>query len=130
MTEVKRRIALERESPRPISGGHAVRKLASIQVDDAKQNGGTLISTLDLSALVANQSLPRAVGFMTWANSVVKFKRDHDEVVVVLEGELQFWTDNESVTAKTGDVMLIPKNMPIEIRTQGSSRLFYASYNG
>ena len=125
LAEVMRRVALERGSKSPAG----VRKLASIQVVGAAQGGGTVISTLDLTTLLENQTIPSATGFMTWTNSFVKFNRKHEEVLVVLDGELQFRMGKETVTAVVGDVMLIPKNLQLEIGTTRSVRLFYASYN-
>jgi ethanolamine utilization protein EutQ (cupin superfamily) len=135
LAEVMRRVALERASQASVQGtvqtqgSDPVRKLASIQLDGTAK-AGALVSTFDLAILGANVGQPSAVGFMTWNQSIVNFKRPHDEVMVVLEGNLSFRMANDSVLAEIGDVILIPKNSQVEIGTKTSVRLFYASYNG
>lgn len=135
LTEVMRRVALERlshESEKGTAEVHVsgtVRKLANIHVDVADKDA-TRMSTFDLTSLINHSSVPSAVGFMNWSNSNIKFKRTHDEVLVLLEGDLVFQMGSESLRAVSGDVILISKNSPVEIRTQSSVRVFYASYNG
>lgn len=126
VAEVMRRVALERTSP--VQGG--VRKIASIALNSPVGGGGVLASKLDLATLVAGEAVPRAAGFMAWTQSFVPFQRDSDEVQVVLEGELQFRSAHGTVTAGVGDVVLIPKDLALEIGTTASVRLFYISYKG
>lgn len=124
VAEVMRRMALERSQP--TQGG--VRKIASIVVNAPMGGSGTLVSKLDLATLVVGEAVPCAVGFMAWTNGFVAFQRDGDEVQVVLEGELQFRTGTHIVTAGAGDVVLIPKDLALDIGTVASVRLFYLSY--
>lgn len=126
VAEVMRRMALERSQP--AQGG--VRKMASIAVSALVGGNGTLVSKLDLATVVAGEAVPCAAGFMGWTNSFIPFQRDGDEVQVVLEGELQFRTGSHIVTAAVGDVVLIPKNLALDIGTTASVRLFYLSYKG
>lgn len=138
LAEVMRRVAIERASQGTVQGavhgadhckGGSIRKLTSIHVNAAAKDE-TLVSTLDLASQLGNSALPSAVGFMTWTKTVLNFKRTHDEVMVVLEGNLSFKTASESLLAVSGDVILIPKNLQVEIDTQTTARVFYASYNG
>lgn len=126
LAEVMRRVALERASP----GAATVRKIASLAIGGPVDGGGAVTSKLDLATLVAGETVPRAAGFMAWSNNFVSFKRKHDEVQVVLEGELRFRIGKDTVAAGVGDVMLIPKDVQLEIGTASSVRLFYVSYNG
>ncbi|OGB28235.1 MAG: hypothetical protein A3F78_03395 [Burkholderiales bacterium RIFCSPLOWO2_12_FULL_61_40] len=126
VAEVMRRMALERT--RPAQGG--VRKIASIAVSAPASGAGAVVSKLDLATLVADPAAPCAAGFMAWTKSFMPFQRDGDEVQVVLEGELQFRSGPHTVTAGVGDVVLIPKDLSLEIGTPSSVRLFYLSYQG
>ena len=138
LAEVMRRVAMERASQGSVQGSvhgadhykaGSVRKLTSIHVNVTAQDE-TRVSTLDLAAQLGNSALPSAVGFMIWTKTVLNFQRTHDEVLVVLEGNLSFKTASESLLAVSGDVILIPMNLQVEIDTPTTARVFYASYNG
>lgn len=126
VAEVMRRVA--QECSHPASGG--VRKIASIVVNPPVTGSGVVLSKLDLATLVAGASAPCAAGFMAWSKSFVPFQRTSDEVLVVLEGELQLRSSHAHLSAAVGDVVLIPKDLSLEIGTPGSVRLFYISYQG
>lgn len=124
VAEVLRRIAQERTHP----AASGVRKIASIAVNVPTNGAGVALSKLDLATLVAGEAAPCAAGFMAWTKSFVPFQRTSDEVQVVLEGELQLRSSQGTVTAAVGDVLLIPKDLSLEIGTPSSVRLFYISY--
>lgn len=124
--EVMRRIALERGQA-PDSG---IRKIAAISDSPLATDGTANLSQLDLTALLGGAAAPRSAGFLAWSKGFFAFTRDSDEINIVLEGELQFRVGQALVTARAGDVMLVPKGTRAEIGTPSSVRLFYVGYSG
>lgn len=124
--EVMRRVELERTNQRDSQ----IRKIASISDSPRAENGNANLSQLDLSSLMASTAAPRAAGFIAWSKSVSPFTRHSDEINLVLEGELQFRVGQNLISARAGDVMLIPKGAQGEIGTPTSVRFFYLSYAG
>ena len=60
-----------------------------------------------------------AAGFMQWEN---------DEIDMVLEGELHVRHAGETMIAKAGDVMFIPKGSSIEFGTTSSVKFLYVAW--
>lgn len=55
-----------------------------------------------------------AAGFMQWENAFFPWTLNYDEIDMVLEGELHVRHEGETMIAKAGDVMFIPKGSSIE----------------
>lgn len=53
---------------------------------------------------------------------------NYDEIDMVLEGELHVRHEGETMIAKAGDVMFIPKGSSIEFGTPTSVRFLYVAW--
>ncbi|HFZ8995757.1 TPA: ethanolamine utilization acetate kinase EutQ [Citrobacter freundii] len=69
-----------------------------------------------------------AAGFMQWDNAFFPWTLNYDEVDMVLEGELHVRHQGETMVAKAGDVMFIPKGSSIEFGTPSSVRFLYVAW--
>ncbi|ECG8590057.1 ethanolamine utilization acetate kinase EutQ [Salmonella enterica subsp. salamae] len=69
-----------------------------------------------------------AAGFMQWDNAFFPWTLNYDEVDMVLEGELHVRHEGETMIAKAGDVMFIPKGSSIEFGTPSTVRFLYVAW--
>lgn len=69
-----------------------------------------------------------AAGFMHWENAFFPWTLNYDEIDMVLEGELHVRHEGETMIAKAGDVMFIPKGSSIEFGTPSSVRFLYVAW--
>ncbi|MDG1644700.1 ethanolamine utilization acetate kinase EutQ [Klebsiella huaxiensis] len=82
-----------------------------------------------LTDLVTDQDgSSMAAGFMQWENAFFPWTLNYDEVDIVLEGELHVRHEGETMIAKAGDVMFIPKGSSIEFGTPSSVRFLYVAW--
>ncbi|ASO62622.1 ethanolamine utilization protein EutQ [Salmonella enterica subsp. arizonae serovar 53:-:- str. SA20100345] len=69
-----------------------------------------------------------AAGFMQWDNAFFPWTLNYDEIDMVLEGELHVRHEGETLIAKAGDVMFIPKGSSIEFGTPTFVRFLYVAW--
>ena len=69
-----------------------------------------------------------AAGFMQWDNAFFPWTLNYDEIDRVLEGELHVRHEGETMIAKAGDVMFIPKGSSIEFGTTSSVKFLYVAW--
>ncbi|XVB28279.1 ethanolamine utilization acetate kinase EutQ [Citrobacter koseri] len=69
-----------------------------------------------------------AAGFMQWDNAFFPWTLNYDEIDMVLEGELHVRHEGETMIAKAGDVMFIPKGSSIEFGTPSTVRFLYVAW--
>ena len=69
-----------------------------------------------------------AAGFMQWENAFFPWTLNYDEIDLVLEGELHVRHQGETMVARAGDVMFIPKGSAIEFGTPSSVRFLYVAW--
>ncbi len=69
-----------------------------------------------------------AAGFMQWENAFFPWTLNYDEIDMVLEGELHVRHQGETLVAKAGDVMFIPKGSSIEFGTPSTVRFLYVAW--
>lgn len=69
-----------------------------------------------------------AAGFMQWDNAFFPWTLNYDEIDMVLEGELHVRHEGETMIAKAGDVMFIPKGSSIEFGTPTTVRFLYVAW--
>lgn len=69
-----------------------------------------------------------AAGFMQWENAFFPWTLNYDEIDMVLEGELHVRHQGETLVAKAGDVMFIPKGASIEFGTPSTVRFLYVAW--
>lgn len=72
--------------------------------------------------VTADDGSSMAAGFMHWENAFFPWTLNYDEIDMVLEGELHVRHEGETMVAKAGDVMFIPKGSSIEFGTPSSVR--------
>ncbi|MDM4207101.1 ethanolamine utilization acetate kinase EutQ [Klebsiella spallanzanii] len=84
---------------------------------------------IGLTDLVTEQDgSSMAAGFMQWENAFFPWTLNYDEVDMVLEGELHVRHEGETMVAKAGDVMFIPKGSSIEFGTPSTVRFLYVAW--
>ncbi|WP_437889178.1 ethanolamine utilization acetate kinase EutQ [Phytobacter sp. V91] len=69
-----------------------------------------------------------AAGFMQWDNAFFPWTLNYDEIDMVLEGELHVRHEGETMIAKAGDVMFIPKGSSIEFGTPSTVKFLYVAW--
>ncbi|EJF6524585.1 ethanolamine utilization acetate kinase EutQ [Escherichia coli] len=69
-----------------------------------------------------------AAGFMQWEYAFFPWTLNYDEIDMVLEGELHVRHEGETMIAKAGDVMFIPKGSSIEFGTTSSVKFLYVAW--
>lgn len=69
-----------------------------------------------------------AAGFMQWENAFFPWTLNYDEIDMVLEGELHVRHEGQTMIAKAGDVMFIPKGSSIEFGTISSVKFLYVAW--
>lgn len=69
-----------------------------------------------------------AAGFMQWENAFFPWTLNYDEIDMVLEGELHVRHEGETMIAKAGDVMFIPKGSSIEFGTTSCVKFLYVAW--
>lgn len=81
-----------------------------------------------LTDLVTGDDGSMAAGFMQWENAFFPWTLNYDEIDMVLEGELHVRHEGETMIAKAGDVMFIPKGSSIEFGTTSSVKFLYVAW--
>lgn len=81
-----------------------------------------------VDAITAQDNSSMAAGFMQWENAFFPWTLNYDEVDLVLEGELHVRHQGETMIARAGDVMFIPKGSAIEFGTPSAVRFLYVAW--
>nr|WP_233614491.1 ethanolamine utilization acetate kinase EutQ [Citrobacter sp. FDAARGOS_156] len=82
-----------------------------------------------LTDLVTDQDgSSMAAGFMQWDNAFFPWTLNYDEIDMILEGELHVRHEGETMIAKAGDVMFIPKGSSIEFGTPSTVKFLYVAW--
>ena len=128
---MKEKQSLEQEAMQP--GFDSVTGKGGIKVIDGSsvkfgRFDGAQPHCVGLTDLVTDQDgSSMAAGFMQWENAFFPWTLNYDEIDMVLEGELHVRHQGETLVAKAGDVMFIPKGSSIEFGTPSTVR-FPVSY--
>ncbi len=69
-----------------------------------------------------------AAGMMAWDNCFFPWTLNYDEVDYIIEGELHIRCGGQTVVAKAGDVLFIPRNSTIEFGTPSHVKFFYVAH--
>ncbi len=118
---MKEKQSLEQEAMQP--GFDSVTGKGGIKVIDGSsvkfgRFDGAQPHCVGLTDLVTDQDgSSMAAGFMQWENAFFPWTLNYDEIDMVLEGELHVRHQGETLVAKAGDVMFIPKGSSIEFGT-------------
>ena len=130
MEKVKQ--SLEQEAMQP--GFDSVTGKGGIKVIDGSsvkfgRFDGAQPHCVGLTDLVTDQDgSSMAAGFMQWENAFFPWTLNYDEIDMVLEGELHVRHQGETLVAKAGDVMFIPKGSSIEFGTPSTVRFLYVAW--
>ena len=82
----------------------------------------SLVAQLMEKVMKEKQSLEQ------WENAFFPWTLNYDEIDMVLEGELHVRHEGETMIAKAGDVMFIPKGSSIEFGTTSSVKFLYVAW--
>ncbi|HHW4769706.1 TPA: ethanolamine utilization acetate kinase EutQ [Providencia stuartii] len=107
-------------------GGIKVVDSSSVKFGYFNGAGSHHVGIADLITAQDNSSM--AAGFMQWENAFFPWTLNYDEVDLVLEGELHVRHQGETMIAKAGDVMFIPKGSAIEFGTPSTVRFLYVAW--
>ena len=131
---MKEKQSLEQEAMQP--GFDSVTGKGGIKVIDGSsvkfgRFDGAQPHCAGLTDLVTDQDgSSMAAGFMQWENAFFPWTLNYDEIDMVLEGELHVRHQGETLVAKAGDVMFIPKGSSIEFGTPSTVRFLYVVWTG
>ena len=78
--------------------------------------------------ITAQDGSSMAAGFMQWENGFFPWTLNYDEIDMILEGELHVRHEGETMIAKAGDVMFIPKGSSIEFGTPSTVKFLYVAW--
>ncbi|MBJ9277992.1 ethanolamine utilization acetate kinase EutQ [Citrobacter amalonaticus] len=115
-------------------GFHSVTGKGGIKVIDGSsvkfgRFDGAQPHCVGLTDLVTEQDgSSMAAGFMQWDNAFFPWTLNYDEIDMVLDGELHVRHEGETMIAKAGDVMFIPKGSSIEFGTPTTVRFLYVAW--
>ncbi|HED3131187.1 ethanolamine utilization acetate kinase EutQ [Klebsiella pneumoniae] len=129
---MKEKQSLEQEAMQP--GFDSVTGKGGIKVIDGSsvkfgRFDGAQPHCVGLTDLVTDQDgSSMAAGFMQWENAFFPWMLNYDEIDMVLEGELHVRHQGETLVAKAGDVMFIPKGSSIEFGTPSTVRFLYVAW--
>lgn len=129
---MKEKQSLEQEAMQP--GFDSVTGKGGIKVIDGSsvkfgRFDGAQPHCVGLTDLVTDQDgSSMAAGFMQWENAFFPWTLNYDEIDMVLEGELHVRHQGETLVAKAGDVMFIPKGSSIEFGTPSTVRFLYVAW--
>ncbi|HCC2287223.1 TPA: ethanolamine utilization acetate kinase EutQ [Klebsiella variicola] len=129
---MKEKQSLEQEAMQP--GFDSVTGKGGIKVIDGSsvkfgRFDGAQPHCVGLTDLVTDQDgSSMAAGFMQWENAFFPWTLNYDEIDMVLEGELHVRHQGETLIAKAGDVMFIPKGASIEFGTLSTVRFLYVAW--
>ncbi|HBT1426281.1 TPA: ethanolamine utilization acetate kinase EutQ [Klebsiella pneumoniae] len=129
---MKEKQSLEQEAMQP--GFDSVTGKGGIKVIDGSsvkfgRFDGAQPHCVGLTDLVTDQDgSSMAAGFMQWENAFFPWTLNYDEIDMVLEGELHVRHQGETLVAKAGDVMFIPKGSSIEFGTPSTVCFLYVAW--
>ena len=129
---MKEKQSLEQEAMQP--GFDSVTGKGGIKVIDGSsvkfgRFDGAQPHCVGLTDLVTDQDgSSMAAGFMQWENAFFPWTLNYDEIDMILEGELHVRHEGETMIAKAGDVMFIPKGSSIEFGTPSTVKFLYVAW--
>lgn len=116
------------QSYRSVTGKGGIKVVDSSSVKFGSFDGAAphRVGIADLITAQDNSSM--AAGFMQWENAFFPWTLNYDEVDLVLDGELHVRHEGETMIAKAGDLMFIPKGSAIEFGTPTTVRFLYVAW--
>jgi len=110
--------------------GVASIRLAEMTVSEEDRldtgNPADRVYTKDLFSL---QESPRlGCGIMEMTDTTFDWTLEYDEIDYVISGQLDVLIDGRKVSAKAGELILIPKSTSIQFSVTGEARFIYVTY--
>ncbi|MGM0257503.1 ethanolamine utilization protein EutQ [Enterococcus sp. AZ093] len=110
--------------------GIASIRLAEMTVSEEDRldtgNPADRVYTKDLFSL---QESPRlGCGIMEMTDTTFDWTLEYDEIDYVISGQLDVLIDGRKVSAKAGELILIPKSTSIQFSVTGEARFIYVTY--
>ncbi|MGL9768265.1 ethanolamine utilization protein EutQ [Enterococcus sp. DIV1288f] len=110
--------------------GVASIRLAEMTVSEEDRldtgNPADRVYTKDLFSL---QESPRlGCGIMEMTDTTFDWTLEYDEIDYVISGQLDILIDGRKVSAKAGELILIPKSTSIQFSVTGEARFIYVTY--
>ncbi|MBM9613756.1 DUF861 domain-containing protein [Desulfobulbus rhabdoformis] len=110
----------------PLSGVTAV-KVGSVQPEPFDTGkAGDKVFLKDVFTLAESPRL--GCGVMEMDGSTFAWTLNYDEIDIVLEGSLSIVVNGKTITANKGELVLIPKNTPIEFSVPDYAKFIYVTY--
>ncbi|MTI80321.1 MAG: DUF861 domain-containing protein [Firmicutes bacterium] len=78
--------------------------------------------------VISKDDSQMSAGFLTIDESSFDWELSHEEIDIILEGNLSITINGETYEACQGDVLFIPKGSKVTRGTSGYVKLFYATY--
>lgn len=85
-----------------------------------------VVYTKDLFDLQESPHL--GCGLMEMDHTIFDWTLNYDEIDYVVEGTLTIWKNGKKVTAKAGEIILIPRGSSIQFQAEEYARFLYVTY--
>ena len=111
-----------------------IRKAGTVSLVASSALPGRRKTNSDIAAVNMIDALPPnithpGIAYMSWENVSFAWTFKHDEVLVVLEGEISFSVDGTTLVGKPGDALLIPAGSSVTLSTKGEARCVLSSWS-
>nr|WP_312427029.1 cupin domain-containing protein [Lacrimispora sp.] len=102
--------------------------LFSVSEEDRLDTGNPnhKVYTKDLVSLTESPRL--GCGLMIMENTTFDWTLGYDEIDYIIEGTLTIIIDGRRITAKAGELILIPSGSSIQFSVEGKARFIYVTY--
>lgn len=105
-------------------------KIPNIKVSEADRmdtgRPSDIVYTKDVFSIEESRRL--GCGIMEMKQTTLPWTLNYDEIDYVIEGSLSIKVNQEMVTAKQGELILIPKGSSIEFSVPDYARFIYTTY--
>lgn len=120
--------APDAQSFRSVTGKGGIKVVDGSSVKFGNFDGAAPYRVGIADLITAQDNSSMAAGFMQWEKAFFPWTLNYDEVDLVLDGELHVRHEGETMIAKAGDVMFIPKGSAIEFGTPTTVRFLYVAW--
>ena len=128
VAQLMEKVMKEKQSLESVTGKGGIKVIDGSSVKFGRFDGAEphCVGLTDL--VTGDDGSSMAAGFMQWENAFFPWTLNYDEIDMVLEGELHVRHEGETMIAKAGDVMFIPKGSSIEFGTTSSVKFLYVAW--
>ena len=128
VAQLMEKVMKEKQSLESVTGKGGIKVIDGSSVKFGRFDGAEphCVGLTDL--VTGDDGSSMAAGFMQWENAFFPWTLNYDEIDMVLEGELHVRHEGQTMIAKAGDVMFIPKGSSIEFGTTSSVKFLYVAW--